>query len=631
MTTNYLSNIPNGRKQYLDGNGNPLAGGTVAFYAPGTTSFLTVYSDIGGTTPLTNPVVLDSSGCCTVFGIGQFREYVEDAFGNLISDQEVTSGPVSLAMAPVVNAATTDNALSDLGITTMLPFVKSSTVTGATNLLEYLSSATGAVTRSLPAKLGDLLSICDFGGVGDGTTDNSAALNAALAALGTGGGSIFFPPGKYYFASAISYSYPATNFYAVTIFGFGSNNTELYWNGTHGLTINCQNSTHSFHMQGVSLTTGKAGSYDGLTLNNSVLEGNFAQSTLKDVTVRGDDGGQQTDYWAVGVKIVGLSNVNFYDVLVYGNAPGTGGTGISVAGNAGTSPYFGLVYNLFGCGFYNNGIGFNYGTEIQGVSISTSNFTNGQTGILLPAGATGGAQLTVTGSQINTTANQIDIQAELASLIVTGNVIFVPANGSGILWGVGQGTGNQNTIVGNTFAGISATGSTGIAAEGTVGNTTVSGNTFYNLANGIDLSGANNWNVSTNSYASVTAEVINPIGGGGNTVSVPIQPKSIAATNTGSAVTTLSATTGVFTALCSGTVYVFGDAHSTGTAMATCAVTASLSGLVANSSGAFGSGGSAMGYLPMLMGQTSTFTVTATQGSAALMVSVRAFFVPNPV
>jgi hypothetical protein len=302
-----------------------------------------------------------------------------------------------------------------------------------------------------------------------------------------------------------------------------------------------------------------------------------------------------------------------------------------VAGNAGTSPYFGLVYNLFGCGFYNNGIGFNYGTEIQGVSISTSNFTNGQTGILLPAGATGGAQLTVTGSQINTTANQIDIQAELASLIVTGNVIFVPANGSGILWGVGQGTGNQNTIVGNTFAGISATGSTGIAAEGTVGNTTVSGNTFYNLANGIDLSGANNWNVSTNSYASVTAEVINPIGGGGNTVSVPIQPKSIAATNTGSAVTTLSATTGVFTALCSGTVYVFGDAHSTGTAMATCAVTASLSGLVANSSGAFGSGGSAMGYLPMLMGQTSTFTVTATQGSAALMVSVRAFFVPNPV
>ncbi len=66
----------------------------------------------------------------------------------------------------------------------------------------------------VPVALGLLfqtVSILSFGGVGDGVTDNSAALAAAIASFPTNldgntysyAGTILFPPGQYYFASTI--------------------------------------------------------------------------------------------------------------------------------------------------------------------------------------------------------------------------------------------------------------------------------------------------------------------------------------------------------------------------------------------------------------------------------------------
>jgi hypothetical protein len=65
------------------------------------------------------------------------------------------------------------------------------------SLVGFLQSGTGAVTRTVQAKERDIINVADFGAVGDGTTNDSAALLAAITAAGTNG-SINLTAGKTY-------------------------------------------------------------------------------------------------------------------------------------------------------------------------------------------------------------------------------------------------------------------------------------------------------------------------------------------------------------------------------------------------------------------------------------------------
>lgn len=57
----------------LDSSGDPLSGGLVFTYEPGTSTKKTTYSDSALTTPNANPVVLDSRGEAAIFGDGNFK------------------------------------------------------------------------------------------------------------------------------------------------------------------------------------------------------------------------------------------------------------------------------------------------------------------------------------------------------------------------------------------------------------------------------------------------------------------------------------------------------------------------------------------------------------------------------
>lgn len=103
------SNLPTGRRMYQDQNGVPLVGGQVFFYVPGTTTPSVVYQDDQMTIPQSNPVTLDAIGSCVAFGVGEFREYVLDTVGNLISDSVIvgtTPLTITEAMRSVLEAAT---------------------------------------------------------------------------------------------------------------------------------------------------------------------------------------------------------------------------------------------------------------------------------------------------------------------------------------------------------------------------------------------------------------------------------------------------------------------------------------------------------------------------------------------
>lgn len=84
--------LPNARTQFVDANGAPLAGGSVYFYIPGTTTPATTWQDPALSTPNTNPVVLDSGGRAQIWGNRIYREVVYDQFTNIVWDQQTSSG-----------------------------------------------------------------------------------------------------------------------------------------------------------------------------------------------------------------------------------------------------------------------------------------------------------------------------------------------------------------------------------------------------------------------------------------------------------------------------------------------------------------------------------------------------------
>lgn len=80
--------LPTGETQFFDGNGDPLAAGTVTFYIPGTTTAKDTWQNSSQSILNTNPVTLDAAGRAIIYGSGAYRQVVKDQFGNLIWDQD---------------------------------------------------------------------------------------------------------------------------------------------------------------------------------------------------------------------------------------------------------------------------------------------------------------------------------------------------------------------------------------------------------------------------------------------------------------------------------------------------------------------------------------------------------------
>lgn len=76
-----------------------------------------------------------------------------------------------------------------------------------TSKVGFLQAGTGAQARSAQDKLRDIISVKDFGAVGDGVTDDTAAIQAAInACAGTTVGTaktVYFPAGDYYISAPI--------------------------------------------------------------------------------------------------------------------------------------------------------------------------------------------------------------------------------------------------------------------------------------------------------------------------------------------------------------------------------------------------------------------------------------------
>jgi hypothetical protein len=187
-----LSSLAGAATQFFDNNGVPLAGGLIYTYTAGTTTPATTYTSSTGLIAHANPIVLDAAGRIATgevwltsgvdykFLVKTSANVQLGSYDNIPSINDFTS--IYAALANTSNVALGDALIG----------FKQSNASGA------LSNAIG---RTVHQKLQESVSVKDFGAVGDGVTDDSVAIQAALD---SGAISVYVPAAQYYLSQGIT-------------------------------------------------------------------------------------------------------------------------------------------------------------------------------------------------------------------------------------------------------------------------------------------------------------------------------------------------------------------------------------------------------------------------------------------
>lgn len=109
--------LPLGRTIFIDAAGTPLAGGSVTFYTPGTTTYKTTWQNADQSTANTNPIVLDSDGGALIYGQGGYQMLVLDQNGNQLWNQFTYAATISSALESFLQADSLYDAFNALGQT----------------------------------------------------------------------------------------------------------------------------------------------------------------------------------------------------------------------------------------------------------------------------------------------------------------------------------------------------------------------------------------------------------------------------------------------------------------------------------------------------------------------------------
>jgi len=176
--------MPTPEIQYLSSTGAPLVGAKLCTYAAGTSTPLATYTDSSAGTPNNNPITLDANGRASVWVGPALYKFVLRVGGSAYPASDAcTTGAVQWSQDQVGD--------------TTLYFVNYVKSIGTCTSITFIATGTGAVSRTCTSKLGDVISVKDFGAVGNGTTDDYAAILAAHTRAVSIGACLFFPAATY--------------------------------------------------------------------------------------------------------------------------------------------------------------------------------------------------------------------------------------------------------------------------------------------------------------------------------------------------------------------------------------------------------------------------------------------------
>jgi hypothetical protein len=253
------------------------AGMRLYTYVQGTTTHKVAYTEATGTTAQT--YTSDGAG-------GQYIAL--DARGEVPAPLYLTGGAYDLCLKTAAGATVWTRRADPVG-------ADLAASAGAASI-GFVQAGTGATTRTVQAKLREAVSVKDFGATGDGTTDDTAAIQLAIdyaaAFSSVYGLAVEFPRGDYlYSALTISTS---------QIHLFSKHDARLIKSGTTGDGITIKST--GARIYGVKVT--------GLVLANATTAAsgrqiyceNVGQMTIVDVVV--------TSFPAAGYRGIELYNVS---------------------------------------------------------------------------------------------------------------------------------------------------------------------------------------------------------------------------------------------------------------------------------------------------------------------------------
>lgn len=184
---------PSPKLQFFASDGSFLAGGKLYTYAAGTSTPLATYTDSTGASANPNPVILDARGEAGVWlGASAYKFVLKTSNDSLLW--------------------TVDNIEGASALTTL-------SQPDGSSLVGFIQAGTGAVATTVQARLRQTISVKDFGAVGDGTTDDTLAIQNALVAAA--GGRLYFPTGTYIYSTTLTI--PSSTH----LFGDGPQNTVV--------------------------------------------------------------------------------------------------------------------------------------------------------------------------------------------------------------------------------------------------------------------------------------------------------------------------------------------------------------------------------------------------------------------
>lgn len=247
-----------------------------------------------------------------------------------VTDQ---TGPLDTRLTTAENDITTIEA----DITALEAFDTTLGTSAGSNSVGFLQAGTGATARTVQGKLRDTVSVKDFGAVGNGVADDTAAVQAAFNYAislqantfsgGSGGVTIYFPRGIYNVTDLTLA--PASGLISTSIAGEGRS-SELIYKGIGGTCLTIKNN-NLFRIVGLMVINNSTGTNTGIKLQTTTSGSSSTNALLQNVQILGFAEnlviGSATDNAASEVLCmnvtIGGQSVATNGIVVRGSTPNT--------------------------------------------------------------------------------------------------------------------------------------------------------------------------------------------------------------------------------------------------------------------------------------------------------------------